>query len=134
MYREQRKQTKIDQIIEAAAEGKSEKFVEAITMGMINVAPFCKDLSFDQEGEWRLAFYVVGGHTKEVKFRDNNGLVIPYYEFNLEENDGQLSIQSIKIGPVANAEEWEISLGILLPQHGVNAQVSRSKVPYRPKL
>jgi Protein of unknown function (DUF2971) len=137
IYGGQQKETKIDSLIETSESSEyqgGDEFRAVVAMGMIRLAPLCKDLSFQEEDEWRLVIYLVGGHRSNVKFRDGNGLVIPYYEFNVEEDGGQLPITSVKIGPVANADEWEISLKILLAQQGVNATVSKSIVPYRPKL
>lgn len=136
LYQEQQKIAAIDHIIAEAESPRDEwiKFLADLTSGMINVAPLCKDTSFEQEEEWRLALYIVGEDKTHIKFRDGRGVMIPYYEVKLQTGGEPLPISSVRIGPIANADEWEISLGILFAQHGIEATIDRSAVPYRPKM
>ena len=62
---------------------------------MMTIAPYFKDESFKEEKEWRLAI-IEGGN---ALFREGDTLIIPYVEFDLKDENGNLPVDNIWIGP-----------------------------------
>lgn len=131
IYNPRIKRQMIDRIIEAAesTSQRREKFSTLATK-MMEIAPYFKDESFKEEKEWRLA--LIGGG--ENLFREGNTLIIPYVEFDLKDENGNLPVDNIWIGPTSNMEESHASLQMLLMKHKLSASIEKSHIPYRPGL
>lgn len=95
---------------------------------LLRIASHCKDYSFYQESEWRLAL----PHTKgkpmkymEILYRGTNG-AIPYVEHNLF--SPRLPLVRIKAGPICEGMD---QIKGLLKQYGYDVPVERSTIPIR---
>ncbi len=131
IYNPRIKRQMIDRIIEAAesTNQRREKFSTLATK-MMEIAPYFKDESFEKEEEWRLVFI----EGENVLFREGDSLIIPYVEFDLMDENGNLPIENIVIGPTSNMKESHSSLEMLLGKHKISASIEESKIPYRPGL
>jgi hypothetical protein len=96
---------------------------------LLRIASHCKDYSFHQESEWRLAL----PHTKgkpmksiEILHRGTNG-AIPYVAHNLFSE--RLPLVRVKAGPICENMD---QIKTLLKQHGYDVPVERSTIPIRP--
>jgi hypothetical protein len=111
---------------------KSQKpiILQVMTNWFLKAACFLKDEAFKNEEEWRL----IGMYDfKELKFRGGKSGLIPYYEYNIEDDEGKLPIEKIIIGPSPHKELSERSVKAFLESLGVDyIHVDISKVPYRP--
>jgi len=104
---------------------------DSLVSKMITIAPYFKDKSFKEEKEWRLALITGSGN---VLFREGDRLIIPYVVFDLKDEDGNLPIDNIVIGPTVNMNESHSSLKMLLGKHNLEASIEESEIPYRPGL
>jgi hypothetical protein len=126
IYEENAQADKMDEILKKYGPN-SKKFGSLI--GEISmIAPTFKHPSFCDEREWRLVLSVANFN---MKFREGKTTIIPYYEFDLEEN-APLPINSIIIGPTPNERESILAVKLLLRKHGMSEEiVNTSKIPYR---
>lgn len=83
---------------------------------------FFKDPLFYQEEEYRIVFFhLMNMHLSpklnpEIKFRDRNGIIIPYIEVPMTNNKGYLPVREIMIGPKNNID---------IAEHGINFFIQR---------
>jgi hypothetical protein len=96
---------------------------------LLRIASHCKDHTFYQESEWRLAL----PHTKgkpmkstEILYRGTNR-AIPYVAHNLF--SGRLPLVRVKTGPICENVE---QIKDVLKQYGYDVPVERSTIPIRP--
>jgi hypothetical protein len=85
---------------------------------------------FKEEKEWRLVF-LAGAN---ALFREGDTLIIPYVDFDLKDENGNLPIDNIWIGPTINMDESLSSLKLLLEKYKIPASIEKSTIPYRPGL
>jgi hypothetical protein len=95
---------------------------------LLRIASHCKDNSFHQEAEWRLAL----PHTKgkpmkqmEVLHRGSDN-AIPYAAHNLFSD--KLPLVRVKVGPIVEDTD---QIQTLLKQYGYDVPVSKSAIPLR---
>jgi hypothetical protein len=96
---------------------------------LLRIASHCKDYSFHQESEWRLALPHIKGKpikSMDILHRGANG-AIPYVAHNLF--SARLPLVRIKAGPIC--ENMDQIRG-LLNQYGYDVPVERSTIPIRP--
>lgn len=67
-------------------------------------------------------------------YREGDTLIIPYVEFDLKDENGNLPIDNIVIGPTLNMKESHSSLEMLLGEHKIRPNIEESSIPYRPGL
>jgi hypothetical protein len=132
IYEPRVKEKKIERIIKPAESVNlnGRDFLLGMINKMLRIAPYFKDESFKEEKEWRLAL-VEGGN---VLFREGDSLIIPYVEVELKDENGNLPIDNIVIGPTLNMQESHSSLKLLLEKHKISANIEESRIPYRPGL
>ena len=132
IYEPRVKEKKIERIIKPAESVNlnGRDFLLGMINKMLRIAPYFKDESFKEEKEWRLAL-VEGG---DALFREGDSLIIPYVEFELKDENGNLPIDNIVIGPTLNMKESHSSLKLLLEKHKISANIEESRIPYRPGL
>jgi len=89
--------------------------------------------SFNEENECRLAFGFSPSTSKEIKYRNYRGTLIPYIElFKKEEGDiRNLPIGKIIIGPSPDADLRKKAIELLLFTKKIIADVVISSIPYR---
>lgn len=93
---------------------------------LLRAAPFCKDPSFEKEGEWRIVYQrgtSVDPDSFPLSFRVGRSLIIPYIELDIPMS----VIAQIRVGPGPRLVESLDSLRQLVP----NVRVEPSSIPYR---
>lgn len=132
IYEPRVKERKMERIVKAAESVNlnGRGFLDVMIYKIIRIAPYFKDESFKEEREWRLA--LVEGIN--ALFREGDTLIIPYVEFELKDENGNLPIDNIVIGPTLNMKESHSSLKLLLEKHKISANIEESSIPYRPGL
>jgi len=98
-------------------------------------APILKDESFKEEREWRIISRPV--FSRRLDYREGRSLIVPYYRLPLCEDNQNLELHEVVIGPTPDAERSKSSVTSLLVSQkvimqgngGVNVKVSH--VPYR---
>lgn len=104
---------------------------EALTrtsFDLLRIASHCKDNSFRQESEWRLALPRIKGKPTErieILHRGTNG-AIPYVPHNLF--SGRLPLVRVKAGPLCESMD---QIKRLLKHYGYEVPVERSTIPIR---
>lgn len=115
------------------------KNIDEMMAKFIMASPFLKNTGFREEREYRLAVTAIRANhmpasekreLKNVKYRDRNGLVVPYVELFSTVGD-DLPIKSIIVGPHPNQELQEEATKMLLESNGLVAKVRRSQIPFR---
>jgi hypothetical protein len=87
-----------------------------------------KNGSFSEEKEWRFFAGTDAGSVEAVKFRDANGLVIPYLELPIA-TEG-IEIKRIVCGPTLHPELSERSVKMLALRNGFGGvEIGHSKIP-----
>jgi hypothetical protein len=98
---------------------------------VIQIAPFMKDTSFQEEREWRCSLFPSEKQLHDVKHRAVSSVIIPYHEFNLVD-EGNLSIKRIFIGPNEHRDLQMSAVSDVLWCKGIRRdQIDFSSIPYR---
>ena len=98
---------------------------------LTQVCPLIKNTAFKSEEEYRLISKPRAGNNFEVKFRDQEGSVIPYVEFSLDDKILSRKIE-VTISPTPHPEESYASVYSLLRwRTGYAHAIKNSKIPYR---
>ena len=98
-------------------------------------APILKDESFKEEREWRIISRPIS--VQRLDYREGRSLIVPYYRLPLCEDNQNLELHEVVIGPTPDAERSKSSLSSLIRGRKVAAQrmnwvsIVVSKVPYR---
>lgn len=101
---------------------------------------FFKKEFFSHEQEYRIVFIQTDVNDKDInprfnkkiKFRSNNGIIIPYIEIKLETDHNKLPIETITVGPKNNIDLAVTGAYYLLNYLGYNSvEVKRSEIPIR---
>ena len=126
------KKAKVQRIIETGRFKKlQDKDFNLYLLGrVLSIAPFFKHESFKEEKEWRVA--LTGG--RNAVFREGETSIIPYIEFDLQDESGTLPIDNIVVGPTPNMSESLYSCKQLLEKHEIKAHIRESSIPYRPTI
>jgi DUF2971 family protein len=98
-------------------------------------APILKDESFKEEREWRIISSPI--MARRLDYREGRSLIVPYYRLPLCEDNQDLELHEVVIGPTPDVERSKISLtSFMLSQKvakrrtgGFNVKISQ--VPYR---
>jgi hypothetical protein len=96
---------------------------------LLRIASHCKDHTFQQESEWRLALPHTRGKPMKstaILYRGTNG-AIPYVAHNLFSD--RLPLVRVKAGPICESME---QIKGLLKKYGYDVPVERSIIPIRP--
>lgn len=109
-----------------------EKMLAIINTSVCQLAPIIKDESFSEEKEWRLVSSVVSSKSPQFAFREGEFSLIPYYNFQIEDEHGRLSIRSIVVGPSPHMELARNSLSTFLAASKLpTVDIVGSKIPFR---
>ncbi|MEJ0059234.1 MAG: DUF2971 domain-containing protein [Terricaulis sp.] len=102
------------------------------------IVTLMKDERFSEEREWRVV--VDNGYRSPddrelpIRFRDSNGLKVPYVELSVRANDkyARIPLAATVVGPaVANKDAALASLHYFCGEHAASGQVIISKTPFR---
>ncbi len=100
--------------------------------GLVQIGPAMKHPSFREEREWRLVSSPIQATHPNVRFRPGKSMIIPYYEFELDKANGQVSLSKIYVGPNPHMYLSIRSVVDALNASGVRwGSVIRSSLPYR---
>jgi hypothetical protein len=98
-------------------------------------APILKDESFKEEREWRIISRPL--FCDRLVYREGKSLIVPYYKLPLCEDNQNLELHEVVIGPTPDANRSKSSLTsfimsqeVVMPGTG-GTNVTVSKVPYR---
>ena len=121
------KENNIDGLTNAVMEVASE-LIDAI----VHLCPLLKHPSFAEEKEWRLVSHPISIEHPQVKFREGNSMLVPYFDLHLTKDTEPLAIKSITIGPTSDPGMSYESLKAFLKSEKINYdKVEISKIPYR---
>jgi hypothetical protein len=92
-----------------------------------------KDPAWAEEKEWRAVYLVPAGETKNVRFRPQAGVAVPFIPLGMENDPGgKLPIRRIVQGPAGDPDMAARSLELLLLANGyTEVDTTRSAVPLR---
>jgi hypothetical protein len=97
---------------------------------------FFKDISFEEEREWRLVSSTIMYDDDQLGFRMGNSTVVPFYKLPIL-SQGILPIQHIIVGPCPHMELAKSAITSLLMRHGNGGPLQgrsiawESKIPFR---
>ncbi|MBU3188729.1 DUF2971 domain-containing protein [Clostridium bowmanii] len=121
---------------ELIKELKDEISLMSVALGAYGL--FFKDPLFSQEQEYRIVFFHLvneGLSTKlnhEIKFRDRNGIIIPYIEVPMTNDKGYLPVRELMVGPKNNLDIAEHGIDFLLYWlKKKDVTIRRSGIPLR---
>jgi hypothetical protein len=98
----------------------------------LQLGSIMKHSSFAEENEWRLIGGPFSWKNSSSCWRTKDGLLLPYYEFNLNrDEDGFLPISEVYIGPCKEKKLSADSLRVYMQVTGNMFRMRYSKTPYR---
>lgn len=94
--------------------------------------PILKHPSFFEEREWRVISQPLSCREPHFGFREGRSMLIPYFRFNLANEDLPFQIHEVVVGPTAIPGQSADSVrSFLVGQDLATVPVDSSKVPYR---
>lgn len=109
-----------------------EKMMSVINTSVCQLAPIIKDESFSEEKEWRLVSSVVSSKSPCFAFREGEFSLIPYYNFQIADENGRNSIKKIVVGPSPHMELARNSLSTFLAARKLaKVDIISSTIPFR---
>ena len=124
---------------ESLADILGSKMPEDFAKPFFETAPFLKNLSFQEENEYRIVALCnrpnAGADDKRksklIQFRGRpNGQLVPYIAL-YGELGAKLPIKSIIVGPHPNLDGQRLAVEILLEQYNLDIPVRTSEIPFR---
>lgn len=94
-----------------------------------NLISSIKHDKFKEEKEWRVTMLGKNIKSEDKKFREKNGILIPYFELDFEPAK---AISSVIIGPGENQDLIAKSVKNFLATKELNIEVEKSTIPFRP--
>ncbi len=108
---------------------------EMIESDLLRIAAILKHPSFQEEEEWRIVSPVLTEYVNSpVLFREGTSMLVPYVEFGLRvEQNSQMPVEHIFLGPTTNVELSMNSLTMFLSKKGIKPKngISYCQIPYR---
>lgn len=117
---------------EQSGEGPRFEIALNLSYELSRLSPMLKNQAFLEENEYRLISEPSVLHVEgQMKFRNQSGLVIPYREFELNDNDLWRQVRVV-VGPTPHPEESHASVYALLRNKtGFGNDVKITKCSYR---
>jgi hypothetical protein len=106
----------------------------AFERALLECGAFFKDVSFQEEREWRLITAPRGYNEPVFRFRDGKSMLTPYCALKIRSGGSWSNkIASVTVGPCPHPESARKAVeGLLIKEIGVpSPPVSVSKIPYR---
>jgi Protein of unknown function (DUF2971) len=118
----------------SAASGATSRQLDEIANDCIRkflaVGPALKHPSFTEEAEWRLVSeWPKSIADSQIRVREGKSMLIPYFQFNLANEKGNLPEPQIVIGPTPHLELATLSTHFLMSSFAAN--VVPTTIPYR---
>lgn len=127
-FQEKLKTAKNEEEKDRLIKDSSLQAVEILT----SVSPKFKHPSFMEEQEFRLVSELKASTEKAINCRNKQNLVIPYYEFALENDEIQFKVEQIVIGPGLPIELTMDSVSILFNRNQRKfGSISHTSIPYK---
>ncbi|KGE02911.1 DUF2971 domain-containing protein [Pseudohaliea rubra] len=101
---------------------------------LLRIAAVLKHPAFEEEQEWRIVSPVITDVASDrVAFREGSSMLIPYYPFDLRDDDGRLSLEHCYLGPTGNIDLSMNSLRLYLDGQGARPRrgITYCDIPYR---
>ena len=95
---------------------------------IVYISSFIKHISFSDELETRIIHY---GKCNVMKYRNGKSMILPYMELPITNENDDLPISKIIIGPTPNQELSKMSVQHLVEYLKYNIEVVSSDIPYR---
>lgn len=117
-----------------------DELIEFSASFLMRVAPLMKDRGFEEENELRITYRLPASDGPEVKFREREGVAIPYVSLNDIYKTarvvppcryGFMEIETVAVGPSEDNDLWVQTLRLAAAQAGVTLSVEKSGIPYR---
>lgn len=119
----------------AAEEQQYSSIFESIEGDLLRIAAVLKHPSFEEEQEWRIISQLIANRQHEsVKCREGTSMLVPYFEFCLNNRDSELiELEHIYLGPTNNKDLSMNSLAIYLEQQQALPKqgIDYCQIPYR---
>jgi DUF2971 family protein len=98
-----------------------------------SIAPRLKHKSFKEEREWRFCLFFEQERKKlRIKYREGASMVIPYVAIPLSENEKDIPIKEIIIGPTLHKELSRNALRDFMSSEGfTTVKIKFSDIPFR---
>ncbi len=153
IYSDSDQRQKIREVIDEAVEGSMTKAVKEsignlttyngtaiseiqshIFRELFRFAPSFKHPKFADEDELRV--YIIRGKAEGIplRFRSGKAMLIPYLDVDIADDDGQLPITRIIIGPTNHPNLSRKAVTDLLQTYSVKCEIESSDIPYRTNL
>ena len=88
-------------------------------------------MSFSKEKDWRILSNLMLNRKLRPKFRSRTFMLIPYYTFELKNDDLNFQIKEIIIGPTAYEELSKTLVEFLLKSNSIRGcNVKISEIPF----
>jgi Protein of unknown function (DUF2971) len=118
----------LDRLLEA-----NDPQVGSLIAALLTLVPLRKHPGFSEEAEWRIVRGPFEAERHPTEFRVSRGAVIPYQCIPLAENDADLPIAEVVVGPSPDVRERTYgAIRMLLDQYGLKkCDLRVSKIPYR---
>jgi hypothetical protein len=88
---------------------------------------FFKDMSFEDEKEWRLVSSTILYDNEHIRFRQGNSMITPYYKLPIRHEEG-LPIRYVVVGPCPHMELAKSAVTSLLMRHGLRGPLNGQQV------
>lgn len=136
----------IDSIVDAVESLAAEHDMQEIANGeswqglfqriegdLLRIAAVLKHPTFEEEQEWRIISPVMHTLTDRVEFREGISMLIPYFNFDLRDEAGRLTLEHVYLGPTSNTDLSMNSLALYLEQRGASPRrgITYCDIPYR---
>lgn len=105
-------------------------FTHKFIKKFLQFGPILKHPSFSEEKEWRLISPPTSIKHSQVSFREGKYMIIPYFEFELVDNQEKMFVELI-VGPTPHKDLAINSACNLLSAKGINYEITSSKITYR---
>lgn len=110
-----------------------DEFFNTLEVEIITCAALLKNPAFSEEDEWRLVSPLFPrGKLPGLKFRPAWSCLVPFIEFSLTDDNGELTaINGAIVGPSSNPDQAIMSASLLLGQRLGTFAISNPQVPLR---
>ena len=111
---------------------KAEEFKLNVIRRVFRISPAFKHPSFAEEKEWRLISTPYISGDEKTQFRVGESMIIPYINFDLQDKNKKMPINSVIVSPNPHPELSKLSAQDVLFKTGLKScKIINSKIPYR---
>ena len=124
----------IDKFLEKGTNlGKEQDLPILFSIHFSWLAPVLKHESFQEEQEWRLISYQMSVDNPKIDVHKDSSILIPHFNFDLIQEEEELNLKELVIGPSNNQELASISIQATAIKYSVKLKhLTFSNSPYKP--